>query len=154
MPRWWRNRKGRPLSPQQIYQKIIWMLNNFHKRTSECCQRKPGTQKGSPFSLKGGRTKYKKTKKETKELGTETCPGEGIVKMFPHNRKPSHRQVCGEFWNLRGQHNQEKNKQTNWKPKEYMSNHTCKWRSSPDARVHHQRAGAEDTTRKLLEQIN
>ena len=27
---------------------------------------------------------------------------------FPNNRKPSHRWVCGEFWNLRGQHNQEK----------------------------------------------
>ena len=23
---------------------------------------------------------------------------------FPHNRKPSHRRVCGEFWNLRRQH--------------------------------------------------
>ena len=131
------------------------MLRNFHKTTSECWQRKPGTQKGSPFSLKGGRTKYKKTKKETKELGTETCPGEAIVKeMFPHNRKPSHRQVCGEFWNLRGQHNQEKNKQTNRKPTEYVSKCTSEWRSSPDARVHHQRAGAEDTTRQLLEQIN
>ena len=42
--------------------------------------------------------------KEAKELGmTETHPGEGIVKeKFPHSRKPSHCQVCGEFWNLRG----------------------------------------------------
>ena len=29
---------------------------------------------------------------------------------LPHSRKPSHRWVCGEFWNLRGQHNQEKEK--------------------------------------------
>ena len=29
---------------------------------------------------------------------------------FPHSRKPSHRWVCGQFWNLRGQHNQEKKK--------------------------------------------
>ena len=29
---------------------------------------------------------------------------------FPNSRKPSHRRVCGEFWNLRGQHNQEKKK--------------------------------------------
>ena len=36
----------------------------------------------------------------------ETCPGEGVVK-FPNTRKPSHWQVCGEFWNLRGQHNWE-----------------------------------------------
>ena len=26
---------------------------------------------------------------------------------FPNSRKPSHRRVCGEFWNLRGQHNWE-----------------------------------------------
>ena len=45
-------------------------------------------------------------KRETKELGTETHPGEGVIK-FPNSRKPYHRQVCGEFWNLRGQHNQE-----------------------------------------------
>ena len=34
---------------------------------------------------------------------------------FPNSRKPSHRQVCGEFWNLRGQHNWEvkKKKQKN-----------------------------------------
>ena len=40
----------------------------------------------------------------------ETCPGEGVVKeeKFPKARKPSHQQVCGEFWNLRGQHNREK----------------------------------------------
>ena len=24
---------------------------------------------------------------------------------FPNTRKPSHQRVCGEFWNLRGQHN-------------------------------------------------
>ena len=29
---------------------------------------------------------------------------------FPHSRKPSHRWVCGEFCNLRGQHNWEKKK--------------------------------------------
>ena len=39
----------------------------------------------------------------------EIHPGEGVVKeeKFPNTRKPSHRQVCGEFWNLRGQHNRE-----------------------------------------------
>ena len=37
----------------------------------------------------------------------ETRPGEGVVKeeKFPNTRKPSHQWVCGEFWNLRGQHN-------------------------------------------------
>ena len=36
-------------------------------------------------------------------------PREGVVKeeKFPNTRKPSHQQVCGEFWNLRGQHNWE-----------------------------------------------
>ena len=44
-----------------------------------------------------------------KELRTETCPGEGVMKeKFPDTRKTSHQQVCGEFWNLRGQHNREK----------------------------------------------
>ena len=42
----------------------------------------------------------------------ETCPGEGVVKKFQNSRKPSHWQVCGEFWNLRGQHNQEGGKKT------------------------------------------
>ena len=26
---------------------------------------------------------------------------------FPNSRKPYHQQVCGEFWNLKRQHNQE-----------------------------------------------
>ena len=29
---------------------------------------------------------------------------------FPNSREPSHRWVCGEFWNFRGQHNWEKKK--------------------------------------------
>ena len=39
----------------------------------------------------------------------ETYPGEGVVKeeKFPNTRKPSHPWVCGEFWDLRGQHNWE-----------------------------------------------
>ena len=50
-----------------------------------------------------------KDKKRDKELGMETCPGEGVLKKkFPNSRKPSHRQVCGEFWNLRGQRKLEK----------------------------------------------
>ena len=58
VPRWRRNRMGRPLSPPQINLKIIWMLSNFHKTTSEYWRRTPGTQKCTPLSLKGGRTKY------------------------------------------------------------------------------------------------
>ena len=105
-PKWQRNRMGRLLYLPKIYQKIIWMLSNFHKTTSEHWWRTPGTQKGSPFSLKGGRTKYKR-QNERQELGMETSPREGVVKeeKFPHNRKSSHRRVCGKFWNLRRQHN-------------------------------------------------
>ena len=71
----------------------------------------------------------------------ETCPRQGVVKeeKFPNTRKPSYRQVCGEFWNLRGQHNQEGKKT----PTDYVPNHNSQQRSSPDTRVHHQQAGAE-----------
>ena len=76
-------------------------------------QRTPGTQKGSPSCSKGGRTKYKR-QKETKDLGTETDSGERVMKeKFPNSRKPSHRWVCGEFWNFRGQQPGGKEKKTN-----------------------------------------
>ena len=57
---WQRNRMGRRLPPPQIHWKNIWTLNKFHKTTSESWQRTLGTQKGSPLSLKRGRTKYKR----------------------------------------------------------------------------------------------
>ena len=36
-------------------------------------------------------------------------PRKGVIKeeKFPNTRKPSHWRVCGEFWNLRAQHNWE-----------------------------------------------
>ena len=40
------------------------MLSNFHKTTSECWQRTPGTRKVSPFSSKGGRTNIKDKKRD------------------------------------------------------------------------------------------
>ena len=56
---------------------------------------------------------------------------------FPNTRKPSHWRVCGEFWNLRGQHNWEgkKLKKKKLKPTEYTPNRNYQGRSSPDARV-------------------
>ena len=36
VPRWWRNRVERPLSTQQIHQKIICVQSNPHRTTSEC----------------------------------------------------------------------------------------------------------------------
>ena len=47
----------------------------MQKTTSECWQRTLNTQKGSPLSSKGGRKKYKRQKKETKEVRTELRPG-------------------------------------------------------------------------------
>ena len=71
----------------------------------------------------------------------EIHPGEGVVKeeKFPNTRKPFHRRVCGEFWNLRGQHNQEGKK----KSTDYAPNRNSQQKSSPDAHVCQQRAGAE-----------
>ena len=68
----------------------------------------------------------------------EIRPGEGVVKeeKFPNIRKPSHQQICGELWNLRGHHNQEGKKNT-----EYMPNCNSQWRSSPDTCVCPQQVG-------------
>ena len=76
------------------------MLSKYHKTTSEPWERTPGTQEVGQNI---------KVKRETKELGMETHPREGVVKeeKFPNTGKPSHQRVFGEFWNLRGQHNQE-----------------------------------------------
>ena len=60
------------------------------------------------------------------------------MKEFPNTRKPSHWRVCGEFWNLGGQHNWEKKKK---EPTDYMPTHDSQWRGSPDARIHQQQRG-------------
>ena len=71
----------------------------------------------------------------------ETHPSEGVVKeeKFPNTRKPSHWRVCGEFWNLGRQHKWEGKKE----PTDYTPNCNSQQRSSPEAPVHHQQAGAE-----------
>ena len=44
----------------------------------------------------------------------ETHPRKGIMKeKFPNTRKPSHQRVCGDFWNIRGQHNWEEKTNNN-----------------------------------------
>ena len=58
---------------------------------------------------------------------------------FPNTRKPSHWQVCGEFWNLRGQHKWEEKK----KKPQIMCLTTIPSRSSSDACIHQQQVGAE-----------
>ena len=71
----------------------------------------------------------------------ETRPREGVMKeeKFPNTRKPSHWRICRDFWNLRGQHNREEKR----KPTEYVPNLNSQQRSSPEAHVCQQRAGAE-----------
>ena len=81
------------------------MLSDFHKTTSDAAKT-PGTQKGSRY-LQKEVGQNMKDKKETKELGTETHPREGVIKKFLNTRKLSHLWVCEEFWNFRGQHNWE-----------------------------------------------
>ena len=83
---------GRPLSPSQIHQKNISMLSKLHRTTSECWQRTSGTQKSRSLSSKTGRKKYKRWKKETKEVGRELHPRKGVLKRekFPNTRKHSH----------------------------------------------------------------
>ena len=66
-----------------------------------------------------------------------------MKEKFPKTRKASHQWACGEFWNLRGEHNQEGKKKKKEKYTDYMSNGNSQWRSSPDARICLQRAGAE-----------
>ena len=82
------------------------------------------------FKRKWG--KIKKTKKETKEVGTELHPGKGVLKRekFPNTRKPSHQRVCGEFWNLRGEHNWEGEKHTHTHT-EYTLNPNCRKEKFP-----------------------
>jgi len=82
------------------------MLSKFHKTTSECWQRTSGTQKSSPLSSKGGRKKDKKRDKRGRD-GDPSWEGSLKKGKFPNTRKHSHRWVCGESWNLRGQHNRE-----------------------------------------------
>ena len=56
-------------------------------------------------------------KRKTKDLGTETHPGEGVVKeKFPISRIGNllTGRISGEFWNLRGHQNWEGKKK---KPK-------------------------------------
>ena len=58
---------------------------------------------------------------------------------FPNTRKHSHWWVCGEFWNLRGQHNREGGKKKN--SQNMCLNHNSQWRNSSDTSICHQLAG-------------
>ena len=50
-----------------------------------------------------------------------------MKEMFPNSRKPSHQQVCGEFWNLRGQ--------SNWEGKKKKSPQNMRLSTTPSGEV-------------------
>jgi len=142
--RWWRNRMGRPLSPLLIHQKLIWMLNNFHKTTSESWWRTPGTQKGSPFFLKGYRSKYKRQKRDKRVRDGDLSWGESWkTRSLQRAGNPLTRGSVGSFRILEGNISGRGKKQKKKKPTEYVPNHNSQQRSSPDARLCHQWARAE-----------
>ena len=124
----------------QIHQKVICMPSNFHKTTSKRWRRKPGTQKGSLFSLKRGRTKYKRQK----ELGTETCPGEGVVQeeKFHTVGNPLTGRSVGSFGisdgNITRRKHTRAHTHTHTHTHRICTYRSCQWRSSPHTRIHYQ----------------
>ena len=123
------------------------MLSNFYRTTSQCWWRTPGIQKGSPFSLKGGRTKYKRQKRDKRVRDRDpsqggSCKG-GEVSKHQETILPLTGGSVGSFGisegNITGR-GKKKKKQTTT---EYMPNHSSQWRNSPDTRICHQWAGAE-----------
>ena len=105
--RWRRNRMERPLSPPQIHQKNIWMLSKFHKTTSECWQRTSGTQKVSHCLWKEVGQNIKDKNRDIRVRDGDLSQGGSHEGEVSKHQETSHRRVCGEFWSLRGQHNQE-----------------------------------------------
>ena len=51
------------------------MLSKYHQTTSERWQRTPGTQKGSPLSLKGGRQNIKDKKRDKRDRDVDPSQG-------------------------------------------------------------------------------
>lgn len=89
----WKGMVGRPFP--LFIKRSFEMLSNFHK-TTECYEHQaPGKAAHSP--LKGGGTKYKKTKKKRQKLGQRPISRkESQKKELKHPGNPSHLQVCGE----------------------------------------------------------
>ena len=105
--RWQRNRKGRPLSPPQSHWKIIWTLSKFHKTTSECWQRTPGTQKGHQTLQKEVGQNIKDKNRDKRVWDGDPSQGgsrEGGDFQTPENP------LTGGYVSLRGKHNQEEKK--------------------------------------------
>ena len=102
------------------------MLSNFHKMTSECWQRIPGTQKGSPISSKRGRTKYKRQKQRQSIYGWIPVLGRELWgRSFHIIGNPLTGRSVGSFGMLhREQHNWKKI----LKPQTNLKNSNCNYR--------------------------
>ena len=140
--RWQRYRSGRSLSPPQIHWKIIWMLNRFHKTTSEHWRRTSSTQKGSPFSSKEVGQNIK-DKKRVKRVRNGDPPQGGSCEggeVYKHQETLSPAGLWGSLESQR----EGNNKQTNKQPTDYAPNHNSQWRSSPEAHICQQWMGAEE----------
>ena len=124
------------------------MLNNFHKTMIKCWCRISGTQKGSQFSWKGGRTKYKRQKKKRERERDKRLRDQDLSwgasregGDHPVGNPPTGGSV-GSFGISEGNiMRRKKTKTETKKPTEYMHNHNCQQRSSPASRIHHQQAG-------------
>ena len=133
-----RNRMGRPLAPPQIHWKIIWMPSKYHQTASECW-RIPGTQKRLRKEV-GQNVKDKKRDKRVRDgdPSLEGCHKRG---GFQTPGNPLTSGFVGSFGNSEGTITGRK--KIKIKPTDYMCNCNSQRRSSPDTRVHHQKAGAE-----------
>ena len=101
-----------------IEQEDHFLPHRFIKRSFECwatsTKKLLNAGRGHQAPRKEAHSLWKEVgqrndKKRDTRVRDEMHPGEGVVKeeKFPNSRKPSHWWVCGEFWNLRGQHNRE-----------------------------------------------
>ena len=117
------------------------MLRNFHKTTSEPWWRTPHTQKGSPFSSKGGRTNYKRQKGRQKSQGWRPILGREWWRRrgFQTAGNALTDRSVGSFGISEGNITGRKKKQY---PRENAPKHNSQRKSSPDALIHQQWAGA------------
>ena len=109
VPRWQRNRSGRPLFPPQIHQKIIACAAT---PTGQLLNAGRGSQKGKPISSEWGRAKDKDKKRDKRLQNGDHCPGAKPWRRtrFQTMGNPLTGGVRGELRNLRGKH-----KETKWR---------------------------------------
>ena len=107
--RWQRNRMGRPLSPHKFIKRTLECWANTTKQLLNAGRGNQAPRKAAHCLLKevGQNTKDKKRDKRVRDGPIPSQVGVLKEGKFPNTRKPSYQWVCGEFWNLREQHNRE-----------------------------------------------